>query len=381
MKLLKNWIYFVNNWWRSVDQSLIFCILALLAFSSVLVTTAGPAVAAKIGLVESYFIQKHMIFVFMSLILVFSISLLDKKKMIIFGIALLLLDIILLILTKFYGYEVKGAKRWISVLGFSLQPSELIKPALIIVNAWLLAIKDDVEFSTVLVSFGIYVIIAALVITQPDLGMLITITAVWAVQLFISGMPFILILICAFLCFSLVTVAYYLLPHVAQRINGFLDPDQHENYQVGKSILAFKNGGIYGRGPGEGVVKQVLPDSHTDFIFAVAGEEFGAIICSFLICIFAFIVIRGMIHAMRNEDKFIIYSCVGLLFQIASQSIINIGVNLNLLPTKGMTLPFISSGGSSMIAVSLCFGMLVALTRRKTNLTKFRSMKFDIGVI
>jgi cell division protein FtsW len=381
MKLFRDWVYFFNNWWRSVDQPLIFSILILLSFSSMLVTTAGPAVAAKIGLIESYFIQKHMVFVFISIMIIFSISLLDKKKMIIFGITLLLFDILLLIITKFYGYEVKGAKRWISLFGFSLQPSELVKPALIIVNAWLLSIKDDVEFSAIWVSIGIYAIIAALVITQPDLGMLITITAVWAIQLFISGMPFILILICAFLCFSLITVAYYLLPHVAQRINGFLDPDQHENYQVGKSLLAFKNGGIYGRGPGEGVVKQVLPDSHTDFIFAVAGEEFGAIICSLLICLFAFIVIRGMIHVMRQEDKFMIYSCIGLLFQIASQSIINIGVNLNLLPTKGMTLPFISSGGSSMIAVSLCFGMLVALTRRKTNLTKFRAMKFDIGVI
>ena len=381
MKLFKDWMYFLNNWWRSIDQPLIFSILALLSFSSILVTTAGPSVAAKIGLVESYFIQKHMVFVFISILLVFGISLLDKKRMIIFGISLLLLDVILLFLTKFYGYEVKGARRWISIMGFSLQPSELVKPALIIVTAWLLAIKDDVAFSTILVSCWIYIIIAALVITQPDLGMLITITAVWVVQLFISGMPFIFILISIFLCFSLVTVAYYLLPHVTERINGFLDPDQHENYQVGKSLLAFKNGGIYGRGPGEGVVKQVLPDSHTDFIFAVAGEEFGAIICSMLICLFAFIVIRGMFHVMKHEDKFIIYSCSGLLFQIASQSIINIGVNLNLLPTKGMTLPFISSGGSSMIAVALCFGMLAGLTRRKTNLTRFRSMKFDIGII
>ena len=378
MKIFNLLIHFLNHWWRSVDQTLIFSIAILLSFSSLLVTTAGPSVAAKIGLVESYFIQKHIISVVMAIIIIFTLSILSKRGIIFFGIGLLLFDILLLIITKFYGYEVKGARRWLSLFGFSLQPSELAKPAIVIVNAWLLSIKDDVPFSTITVSVILYSILAILVITQPDLGMLVTITGVWGAQLFIAGMPLALILIGILVCLIILTGAYYLLPHVAQRINGFLDPDQHENYQVGKSLLAFKNGGIYGRGPGEGVVKQVLPDSHTDFIFAVAGEEFGAIICSLLILLFAFIVIRGMLKAIAHEDKFTIYTSVGLLFQIASQSIINIGVNLNLLPTKGMTLPFISAGGSSMITVAICFGILVSLSKRKASLTRFRSIKFDM---
>ena len=377
--LKEGYINFVNSWWRSIDQMLLISIVALLSFSVILVTTTGPSIATKIGLPASYFIKKHLIFVALSILIVILLSFMEKKQIIIFGLLFFTFNIFLLILTKFYGYEVKGARRWISILGFSCQPSELLKPALAIVNAWLLTLKDESFTPAISVSILLYIIVATLIIMQPDLGMLVTITAIWAIQLFISGIPFILIFIALILGISFITSSYYLLPHVAQRINGFLDPNQHENYQVGKSLLAFRNGGIYGRGPGEGVVKQVLPDSHTDFIFAVAGEEFGALICSILILLFAFIVIRGLIKILNRKETFSIYAGIGLLFQIASQSIINIGVNLNLLPTKGMTLPFISSGGSSMISIAICFGFIMALTKHKTNLVRFRNNTLEFG--
>ena len=322
---------FVQNWWRSVDQPIIIAALSLIAISIILVTTAGPAVSNRIGLEESYFIKKHLIFICVSLSFAFIISLFDKKRLTRFALLGLFANIILLIIVQFLGYEVKGAKRWLNIAGFSLQPSELVKPCFIVVTAWILSLKNkDESFPSFYVALALYLLVTALIIIQPDIGMLVTISSIWAIQLFLAGLPLIWFIVIGFSSLTLLLCAYYLLPHVAQRINSFLDPSKHENYQVNKSLLAFKNGGLYGRGPGEGVVKQVLPDSHTDFIFAVAAE-----------------------------------------------SIINIGVNLNLLPTKGMTLPFISSGGSSILAVSICFGMLIGLTKRKTNLTKFRLNKIE----
>lgn len=370
---------FLNNWWRSVDQPLVVSCFILMIISIILVTTAGSAIANRIGLPESYFITKHLVFVCFSIVILFLVSCLSKKSITIFAIIMMFFSIALLFLLPFYGYEVKGAKRWINLSGFSLQPSELVKPIFAVVTAWILSLKLRIaNFPSIPIAFALYLLIATLIIIQPDLGMLVTISAVWGMQLFISGMPFLWIFVILVSSLISISLAYYFLPHVAKRINSFLDPDQYENYQVNKSLLAFKNGGMYGRGPGEGVVKQVLPDSHTDFIFAVAGEEFGAIVCSMIILLFSFIVIRGLIMASRQDDRFSCLAASGLIFQIAVQSIINIGVNLNLLPTKGMTLPFISYGGSSMVTIAISFGMLIAITRRKTDLTKFRLNKFEV---
>ncbi len=363
---------FIKRWWRSIDQQIIIALVILFAFSLMLVTTSGPAVASRIGLDEHYFSSRQLIYLAVAAMVILIFSLFDKhwlKRVAILGF---FLNIIMLILVKFYGYEVKGAVRWINIGGFSMQPSEFIKPFFAVVAGWILSLKFEDSFPSFSVCAVLYLLVATLLIIQPDFGMLVMVTAVFGIQLFIAGMPIFWIILAFVSSVFGVTGAYLLLPHVAKRINNFLDPDSSENYQVTKSIMAFEHGGMYGRGPGEGAIKQVLPDSHTDFIFAVAGEEFGAIICMIIIGVFAFIVLKSLVKLIHEEDKFIQLAASGIIAQFGLQSIINIGVTLNLLPTKGMTLPFISYGGSSTIAIALGIGMLLAFTKQRTSLTRYK---------
>lgn len=369
---------FIKTWWRNVDQQTIIALCILILFSLMLVATTSAAVAEKIGLVDNYFSSRQAIYLMIATSFVIIFSSLEAKWIKRIGILGFLINIAILVLVKFYGYEVKGATRWLRIAGFSYQPSEFIKPFFAIVTGWVLSLRYNEEFPSFLVCSALYILVSTLLIIQPDFGMLVLVTAVFGTQLFIAGLPFIWIIL-AVICMFLGTIfAYLLLPHVATRINNFLDPASNETYQVAKSILAFEHGGLYGRGPGEGAIKQNLPDSHTDFIFAVAGEEFGAIICFMLICVFAFIVLRTLIRLGHENDKFIQLSAVGLITQFGLQSTINMGVTLNLLPTKGMTLPFISYGGSSTLAISLTVGMLLGLTKRKTSLTKYKKEYIDI---
>lgn len=363
---------FLIRWWRLIDQPTIICLLLLIAVSVMLVMTASGAVANRIGLIETHFVTRQIIFSVISVLLIIILSFLERKwvkRLAIIGFALSILS---LILVKFYGYEVKGAKRWIRIAGFSYQPSEFIKPCFAVVTGWLLSLKYQDNFPAFKVCGFLYLSIAFLLATQPDFGMLILISTVFAIQLFAAGLALIWILVAFFLASLGLVVAYVFLPHVAARINNFIDPAANENYQVSKSIAAFEHGGLYGQGPGEGIIKQYIPDSHTDFIFSVAGEEFGAIICSFLLAIFFYIIIRNLIKVTKEEDKFAQLAVLGLIVQFGLQTTINIGVNLNLLPTKGMTLPFISYGGSSSLAMSLALGMLLSLTKLRSHMAKYR---------
>lgn len=363
---------FIKRWWRSIDQQVIIALIILFGFSLMLVTTSGPSVASRIGLDEHYFSSRQFIYLIIAAGIILLFSSFDKKWLKRFAILGFLVNIILLVLVRFYGYEVKGAVRWMNILGFSIQPSEFIKPFFVVVVGWILSLKFEDDFPSFSICSILYILVAVLLIIQPDFGMLVMVTAVFGIQLFVAGMPLFWIMLIFVSSVFGITGAYFLLPHVTKRINSFLDPDSSENYQVSKSILAFEHGGIYGCGPGEGAVKQILPDSHTDFIFAVAGEEFGAIICLIIIGIFAFIVVRSLIRLVKEEDKFTQLAATGIVAQFGLQSIINIGVTLNLLPTKGMTLPFISYGGCSVIAISMAMGMLLAFTRQTTSLTKYK---------
>lgn len=363
---------FLWRWWRAVDQQTVIALGVLFGCSLMLVTTSSPAVAARIGLEESYFATRQIFYLSIAAVIILALSCFDKKWIRRIAIIGFLGSFALLLLVKFYGYEVKGARRWINLGGLSIQPSEFIKPFFAVVAGWILSLKKYPDFPGFTISAALYALIAIVLITQPDFGMLIMITSVWGMQLFVAGMPLLWIMLAGFFSLIGVTAAYALLPHVAQRINSFLDPASNENYQVSKSLMAFENGGFYGRGPGEGIVKQVLPDSHTDFIFAVAGEEFGAIVCLMIAAIFAFIVVRGLLKALREEDRYVLLAVTGLLSQLGLQSVINMGVTLNLLPTKGMTLPFISYGGSSTLAIAIGVGMLLAFTKRQTNVAKYR---------
>ena len=369
---------FIKKWWRLVDQQLVVALTILFSFSLMLVTTASPAVANRIGLTENYFSARQVVFLSIAALLMLTFSLLDKKWIKRLSILGFLFSLFMLIMVRLYGYEVKGAVRWISIKGFSYQPSEFIKPFFAVVTGWILSLKNEEDFPSIKICLGLYTLVAILLVIQPDFGMLVMVTVVFGIQLFVSGLPLIWIILAVIGGLFGVITSYLLLPHVTARINKFLDPSSSENYQVGKSIMAFEQGGMYGRGPGEGVVKQHIPDSHTDFIFAVAGEEFGAFICLMIISVFAFIVFRTLFKIIKEEDKFIRLAAIGLICQFGLQVVINIGVTLNLLPTKGMTLPFISYGGSSTLAISIAIGMLLGLTKRKTSLNKYKIQISDI---
>ncbi|MGC0371714.1 MAG: hypothetical protein DGJ47_000413 [Rickettsiaceae bacterium] len=353
----------IRHWWRSVDQQMIIAYAILVAFSLLLVTTTSSAIAKKVGLDDNYFSSRQVIYLLTGSICVFILSLMNSRWVKRISILGFLVSVMMLIITKFFGYEVKGAVRWIRILGFSYQPSEFIKPFFAVVVGWLLSLKHQEDFPGFTISLILYLVVAILLVSQPDIGMLVLTTGIFCVQLFVAGLPIIWILFSGISgCFGLVS-AYFFLPHVATRINNFIDPVSNENYQVSKSILAFSEGGFYGKGPGEGSVKQSLPDSHTDFIFAVAVEELGAIISIFIILVFAFISVSSLMKLKNQKDTFVQFAATGLVAQLALQAMINIGVTMNLLPTKGMTLPFISYGGSSTIAISIAMGMLLALTK------------------
>jgi len=369
---------FIKRWWKVIDQQTIIAMVILLAFSLMLVTTASPAVANRIGLTDNYFSSRHLVFLTLAVIIILTFSLLDKKwirRLAIFGF---LGSLLMLILVKLYGFEVKGATRWINIGGFSYQPSEFMKPFFAVVTGWILSLHYHEDFPSFKVCFMIFLCVAALLIIQPDFGMLVMVSAVFGIQLFVAGLPIIWLFIAIFAAVFGSIGAYLLLPHVASRINRFLDPVNSENYQVTRSLEAFESGGLYGKGPGEGSVKQFLPDSHTDFIFAVAGEEFGAVICLMIIITFAYIVIRILVNLLHEDDKFIQIAAIGIISQFGLQAVINMGVSLNLLPTKGMTLPFISYGGSSTLAISIGMGMLLGLTKRKASLVKYRLQNVEI---
>ena len=371
----------IKRWWRAVDQHLIIALALLFMFSLMLVTTASPAVANRIGLVDNYFAIRQVIYLSAGGILIITFSMLDKKWIKRVAILGFLFTLVMLVLVKFVGHEVKGATRWISIAGFSYQPSEFMKPFFAIMVGWVLSLKyqdPSIETQLNFTLMGLYGTIALLLILQPDFGTLVMMTSVFILQIFVSGLPIIWLLMAFIVASFGISASYFLLPHVATRINNFLDPAASENYQVSRSIMAFEHGGIYGVGPGEGVIKQNIPDSHTDFIFAVSGEEFGAVISMVIVLIFAYIVIRTILKLVEENDKFIQFAALGIIGQFGLQAAINIGVTLNLLPTKGMTLPFISYGGSSTLSTSIAMGMLMGLTKRKARIHQFKLQNVEV---
>jgi len=276
------------------------------------------------------------------------------------------LAVLFMIYTLVDGTEKKGAIRWLTFASFSIQPSEFVKPSFAIIAAWMFSawrLKED--FPGYMVAVGLYLTVVALLLMQPDVGMAILVSVVWGTQFFLAGLPMLLVLVIGivFICGGF--VAYFNFEHVQIRIDRFFDPASTEAYQVMRSLEAFRNGGVFGRGPGEGHVKEVLPDAHADFIFAVAGEEFGLMMTLLIVGLFLFVVLRGFGRAFKETDLFVQLAVAGLLVQFGLQAIINMASTLNLMPTKGMTLPFVSYGGSSMMALAIGLGMVLALTRER----------------
>jgi cell division protein FtsW len=356
---------FFTNWLTEIDAISVISIFILTAIGGLLVTTSSPSVAVRIGLPPFYFMHRQLLFLALGIVIMLSLTTLQAKQIKQLSLAMFALCLLLMILVLFVGQEVKGAKRWISIFGFSLQPSELMKPFFSVLMAIFLAGNSSKSSYTGYIQGAVlYIAVVALLLLQPDFGMTVSFSAVTFVQMFIAGLPLIIMVGLGVVGIFGLVMAYFILPHVAKRIDSFLNPEQHENYQVDKSLEAFANGGILGVGPGEGHTKQSLPDSHTDFIFAVAGEEFGALFCLAVLILYAFIIFRFIMLAMRAHDMFTVYAVAGLLMHFTFQTVFNIGVTLNLLPTKGMTLPFISYGGSSTLSFAIIMGICLCLTKR-----------------
>lgn len=348
-----------------MDRWLLMSIALLIAIGMVLVFGASPAVAERIGLPSFHFVERQVIFLIMSVCVMFSVSLMTPIMVRRIGVVLFLACLVLLVATLFLGPEVKGARRWIPIGSFSLQASEFMKPAFIIFTAWMFAESSRVPgFPGWKISIISCIAVISLLIMQPDFGQTILVSFVWGIQLFMAGLAWIWVGGLVVLALGGLLAAYLFLPHVTDRIDRFFHPENADTYQVDLAIDAFKNGGILGTGPGEGVVKMRLPDAHSDYIFAVAGEEFGVVVCLLIISIFAVIVIRGFVNLLKEQDLFTVLAVAGLLIQFGIQAFINLAVNLSILPSKGMTLPFISYGGSSMLALAIGMGMILSLTRR-----------------
>ena len=355
----------VKKWWIDVDKINFLLVIGIIIFGLMMTATSSPAIAKKINVDKFFFLKKQLIFAFIGVTLLIAISFLDQEKIKIFVLLGLVATIFLLVGVLLFGSEAKGAKRWIAIAGFTLQPSEFAKTFFVVFNAFILQRlhfeKWEMKYG---ISAALYLLIVCLLILQPDFGMTLTLTVLWVAQLFAYGLPLPFITAIGVLGVFGGIGAYLAFPHVEDRINKFLDSGE-KNYQAERSIDAFVNGSFFGTGPGNGVVKKFIPDAHTDFIFAVVGEEYGIISCAILIVIFAYLITRIIKRALDEEDMFVYLSLCGLMMQFTMQVVVNIGVSLKLLPTKGMTLPFISYGGSSMISMAICFGLILAFTKRK----------------
>lgn len=358
---------FLANRYRSLDKGLLYSSYILIFFGILLTFAASPSVAERNGFETFHFVKRQLFFLFPMIGALFMMSFLDSKMIRRVAGVGLILSILLMIFVFIGGVETKGARRWISLFGVGLQPSEFMKPCFAVVCAWLLASGRLIRsFPGYILSLILFAVIAFLLIKQPDVGMLITVFGVFCVQLFLSGIPWSVVFGLGGVGFISFIGAYYVFDHVRTRVDWFLNPQPGEAYQVEKSMETLKNAGWFGKGPGEGIVKTELPDAHTDFIMAVSAEEFGFIITAVLIGTFAFFIIRGL-YLMREENNYFSQLAVGgLLTQFAIQAIINMGSTLNLIPTKGMTLPFISYGGSSLVSIGFAFGIILGLTRQHT---------------
>jgi cell division protein FtsW len=354
----------VGRWWWTVDRGILLALALLVTVGTILGLAASPAVANRLGLDSHHFVQRQFLFLVPAIFVMLSVSLMEPISVRRVAVLMFLVVVPMMILTGFVGAEIKGSRRWLRIANLTIQPSEFLKPAFIVVSAWMLAEgRRNLDFPGMRISAVLYAVVVLLLMMQPDFGQTALVSAVWVSQLFLVGIPWLWIGALGSVAAIGGFIAYMSVGHVASRVNRFFDPSSGDTYQVDTALNAFRTGGLFGRGPGEGVVKQVLPDAHTDFIFAVAGEEFGLIVCLFLAGLFAFVVLRGFSRLMQERDLFIVLAAGGLLVMFGLQAVINIGVNLNLLPSKGMTLPFVSYGGSSLLALAIAMGMVLAMTR------------------
>jgi cell division protein FtsW len=354
----------ISRWWWTVDRWTLGVILLMVGIGMVLVTAASPAVAERIGLPTFHFAWRQFAFLPIALAVMLATSMLTPRGVRRSAMLLFLVFLGLTALTLAVGVEIKGARRWLHFAGLSLQPSEFLRPAFAVVSAWLISVgRLDPRVPGGILATLLLVLVATILLKQPDIGMTLMVSGVWCAQLFLAGLPLFVVAILGVLFVTGGVGAYFTFGHVRNRVDHFLDPESVDGYQVERALDAFEAGGLFGLGPGEGRVKGVLPDAHSDFILAVAGEEFGLFACLLLVGLFAFVVLRGFARALRDDDLFAVLSAAGLLTQFGLQALVNMASTLHLIPPKGIPLPFISYGGSATIALAWAMGMVLALTR------------------
>jgi len=357
----------VGIWWWTVDKWLLASALILIVIGALLVMAAGPAVANLINLPSQHFILRQMIYLVPTIALMIAVSMLEPRTIRAGALLGLAGVIALMVMAIIAGSEIKGATRWVSIAGFTLQPSELAKPLFAIVSAWLLTLwREGQDFPGWAYSTILLGIIVAILVAQPDIGMTSLMLLTWGFQMFLAGMPLLFVICGALLAPAAFFLAYLYLPHVQLRVDKFFEGG---SWQVERAMESFATGGYFGVGPGDGRVKLHLPDAHSDFIFAVATEEYGALACLVLLGLYGFIIMRGFVKALGGEGLFCLIASASLIMQFGVQASIHMASSVNLIPTKGMTLPFISYGGSSLLASGLTMGLILALTRRRAGQT------------
>ncbi len=362
-------------WWWTIDRYLLTSFFILMMFGIFLVMASSQHLAESLNIPSHHFTIRHILYGALSIPIIIFFSILSEKQTKIICILGIIITTLLLFVILLDGEKIKGAQRWIFIGVLSFQPSEIGKPLYVVFNAWLLSLwVQKTEFPGWIWSIASIVLISSLLLLQPDLGMTIVMMFTWGFQLFITGIPLIIIicLITAFPIFMIFSYQYF--DHVKIRIDNFLEG---KTYQVSKSLQSFESGGFWGKGPGEGFYKKSLPDAHSDFVFAVAAEEYGALICSVIIMIYALIIIRSFYYTMQNNNLFFILALGGLAFQLGFQSLIHMASNTDLIPTKGMTLPFLSYGGSSLLASAITAGIILSLTKRSKPLDPLRKEIYD----
>lgn len=357
-----------GRWFWTIDKTLLLLILALIAAGITAVAAASPAAARRLSggnvrFDDLHFLYRQLAWVAMGVPVMLGTSMLGIRQLKRVAVAGTFLCLLALIAVPFIGGGANGAARWIQLPGFQFQPSEFFKPCFIVATAWLLSLKlDDGSLPTMQISAAVLAMALICLIAQPDVGQSALISVVWLSQATLAGLSLTIIGILAAVGLVGLVAAYFTLDHFAARIDKFIT-GSGDTFQIDKALDCFRAGGLMGTGPGEGRMKFRLPEAQTDYIFSVIGEEFGLIACAMLAGLFLALVLRALLLAMEEEDPFIFLAVSGLAVQFGLQATINMMVNLALLPSKGMTLPFISHGGSSFLAVSLGAGMLLALTR------------------
>ena len=363
-------------WWWTIDRYLLTSFFILMMFGIFLVMASSQHLAENLNISSHHFTIRHILYGALSIPIIIFFSILNERQTKMICILGITITTLLLFVVLFDGEKIKGAQRWFFIGGLSFQPSEIGKPLYVVFNAWLLSLwVQKTQFSGWMWSIASIILISSLLLLQPDLGMTIIMLFTWGFQLFITGIPLIII-ICLIMAFPIFMIfSYQHFDHVKIRIDNFLEG---KTYQISKSLQSFESGGFWGKGPGEGFYKKSLPDAHSDFVFAVAAEEYGALICSVIIIIYALIIIRSFYYTMYNNNLFYVLALGGLAFQLGFQSLIHMASNTDLIPTKGMTLPFLSYGGSSLLASAITAGIILSLTKKSKPLDPLRKEIYDI---